>query len=244
MSMFKRIKAVAAAVMASMVVLMPQRAEAVYATEFTQLANHFELIKQLEQQTAMVQQAIRQYQNLLTNTNPLGQQTWSQALAEMRKLNSLLGQAKSLSFTAGNLDGQFAQKYGDYSSYVSSQIGDGELTRKYQQWSEDTNSSVLTTLKAAGLETEQIEGAEDGYLRHLQQLSETAEGRMQALQISNQIAIQLARQMQKLRQLMLVQMQLQANFIQQQMDREAAQSAAWRNFAKKPQVSPGNGRRF
>lgn len=244
MSIFKLIKGITAAVIASVVVFTPQRAEAVYATEFTQLANNFELVKQLEQQMALVQQAIRQYQNLLTNTNPLGNQTWGNALAEMRKLNSLLGQAKSLSFTAGNLDGQFAQKYGDYGSYVSSQIGDAELMRKYQQWSEDTNSSVLTTLKAAGLETEQIEGAEDSYLRHLQQLSETSEGRMQALQISNQIAIQLARQMQKLRQLMLVQMQLQANFIQQQIDREAAQSAAWRNFAKKPQVSPSNGRRF
>ena len=227
---------------------VPKPAHAIYCancgTEWTQLANNLQLVKQLEQQVAAVQQAIRHYENLLLNTNPLKNQIWSNALGEIKQLNNLLAQAKSLSFASGNLDGVFAQKYGDYQSYVAQSIGDDTLSAKYQQWSEDTNASVLTTLKAAGVQSEQITGVEDAYLRHLEQLASTAEGRMQALQISNQIALQLARQTQKLRQLMLVQLQLQANYMQMQMDREVAQQAAWRKFSTKPQVSIGNGKRY
>jgi len=153
-------------------------------------------------------------------------------------------QAKSLSFTAADLDGQFAKKYGDYNSYVRDQIGDEALSAKLQQWSEDTNSSVLTTLKAAGLSNAQIAGEEDSYLRSLETLAETAEGRMQAIQVGNQIALAGARQTQKLRQIMLVEVQLLANFVQRQNDRDTAEAAAWRNAAKTLDLSTSNGKRF
>ena len=213
-------------------------------TEWTQLANNLQLVKQLEQQVLSVQQQIKQYENMLLNSNPLKSLVWSNALGEIKQLNALLEQAKSLSFASANLEQAFAQKYGDYQSYVAQSMGDETLSTKYQQWSEDTNDSVLTTLKAAKLQSEQITGAEDTYLRHLEQLASSNEGRMQALQVSNQIALHLARQMQKLRQLMLVQMQLQANYMQMVMDREVAQQAAWKNFSKKPDVTLGNGKKY
>jgi P-type conjugative transfer protein TrbJ len=79
------------------------------------------------------------------------------------------------------------------------------LGSKYQQWSEDTNSSVLTTLKAAGLHSGQIEGSEGVLFKQLESMATSAEGRMQALQVANQIALTAARQTQKLRQIMLTQ---------------------------------------
>lgn len=251
MTFWKRLKATIAAVVVAVAVMFAGGRCAAYAivcvncgTEWTQLLNNFELIQQLEQQVELVRNAIKQYQLMLTNSNPLANQTWGEAVNEMRKLNSLLSQAKSLSFTSGNLDGQFAQKYRTYNDYVSSQIGGGQLDQKFQQWSEDTNSSVLTTMKAAKLESDQIEGPEDTYLQMLQQRAETAAGQMQALQVGNQITLALARQLQKLRQLMLVQLQVQANFIQRLSDQEATQSAAWKNFTKKPNVTIGNGTRY
>jgi P-type conjugative transfer protein TrbJ len=226
----------------------PQPTAAIYCancgTEWTQIANNLELVAQLEQQVAMVQQQIAHYRLLLTNTNPLASQVWSNALGEIRQLTGILGRAKSLSFATGDLAGQFARKFRDYNQYVADRIGDDALNTKFQQWSEDTNSSVLTSLEAAGLQQEQIEGVEDSYLRHLEGEATTAEGQMQALQVGNQIAIALARQMQKLRTLIATNMQMQANYIQQQMDRDAAQGAAWRNFAKKPQISITDGEKY
>ena len=224
------------------------RAQTVFCTncgtELTQLANNIQLVDQLARQVQLVQQAVQQTQNLVLNTQTLDQQSWGTTLAEIRRLNDLLAQAKSLSFTAADLDGQFAKKYGDYNSYVRDQIGDEALSAKLQQWSEDTNSSVLTTLKAANLSNGQLTGEEDSYLHSLEALAETAEGRMQAIQVGNQIAIATARQTQKLRQIMLVEVQLLANFVQRQNDRDTAEAAAWRNAAKSLDLSTGNGRRF
>ena len=213
-------------------------------TEFTQLANNLQLADQLARQVELVQQSIRQSENLLLNTNGLDQFQFGNALGELRQVSTLLGQAKSLSFTSAQLDGQFAQKYKDYNAYVQGLTGIEALDQKYQQWSEDTNSGVLTTLKAAKLHSGQIEGGEDALFQELEGMAGTAEGRMQALQVANQIALAAARQTQKLRQILLMQVQLQAMYIQTQMDKQAAESGAWRTFTKPQDVNTGNGKRY
>jgi len=213
-------------------------------TEFTQLANNLQLADQLARQVELVQQSIRQSENLLLNTTGLEAFRFGNVAGNLRQVTSLLGQAKSLSFTSAGLDGQFAQKYKDYDAYVSQKPDAGALDRKYQQWSEDTSSSVLTTLKAANLQNSQMEGEEETLFKQLEEMSTTAEGRMQAIQVANQIAIAAARQTQKLRQLILVQLQLQANFIQTQMDRQATQEAAYKNFTKGKDINTGNGGKY
>jgi type IV secretion system protein TrbJ len=214
------------------------------STELTQLANNVQLVDQLARQVQLVQQAIQQSENMLLNTVGLDNQAWGETIAEIRRLNALLGQAKSLSFTGAGLDAQFAKKYGDYNSYVAQELGEEGLAAQYQQWSADTNSSVLTTLKAAGLSAQQIEGEEDAHLKSLEDRATTAEGRMQAIQVGSQIAMAGVRQTQKLRQIVLMQTQLIANYIQRQSDREAGEAAAVRNFGKTQPLPASNGRRY
>jgi len=212
-------------------------------TEITQLANNIQLVDQLARQVQLVQQAVQQTQNMTLNTTGFDKQSWGNTLAQLRQLSTLLGQAKSLSFTSANLDGQFAEKYGDYKAYLAKQLGQDTLGDKLQQWSEDTNSSVLSTLKAAGL-ADQQQGEDDGFLRQLESLATTAEGRMQAIQVGNQIAMAGVRQTQKLQQLMLMQVQLLANHIIRQSDKETAEAAQWRNFAKPLDLPANNGSRY
>jgi P-type conjugative transfer protein TrbJ len=215
-------------------------------TEFTQLANNLQLADQLARQVELVQQAIKRHETMLTNTTGLEKQLFGNPLAELRQVTALLDQAKSLSVTSAGLDGQFAEKYKDYNAYLADRLDAQALGTKYQQWSEDTNSSVLTTLKAANLQARQIEGDEAALFTALQGLSETAEGRMQAIQVANQIALAAARQTQKLRQLMLMQLQLQANFIQREADRQTAEEAAYRNFVTsgRDAIRTGDGKGF
>jgi len=202
------------------------------ATEITQLLNNIQLVDQLARQIQLVQQAFQQTANLELNTQELGKQSWGNTIAEIKKLNDLLAQAKSLSIVSSNLDASFAEKYKDFNSYVSGQIGEEAVTKKYQQWSEDTNSSVLTALKAAQLSNSQIEADEDNQLRQLEGLADTAEGRMQAIQVGSQIAMAGVRQTQKLRQIMLLQVQLVGDHIKRQNDRETVEAARWENFSK------------
>ena len=213
-------------------------------TEWTQLANNLQLADQLARQVELVQQSIKQNENLLLNTKGLDQFQFGNALAELKQVSGVLAQAKALSFTSAGFEAKFADKYKDYSAYLRDQMDVEALGSKYQQWSEDTNSSVLTTLKAAGLHSSQIEGSEDALFKQLESMATSAEGRMQALQVGNQIALTAARQTQKLRQIMLTQIWLQATYIQTQSDGQVAKDAAWRNFNKRQDVNTGNGKRY
>jgi type IV secretion system protein TrbJ len=215
------------------------------ATELTQIANNLQLVDHLARQVELVQQAIQQSANLALNTRRLDAQHWGSTLAEIRRVNALLGQGKALASSTTDLDARFASKYGDYDTYVDQQARGTTLSeKKLQQWSEDTNASVLGTLKAAGLSAQQIEGEEDSYLRGLETLAGTAEGRMQAIEVGNQIAMAAVRQTQKLRQIMLIEVQLLANAAQQRSDRETTEAAAWHNFSKAAALPPRNGARY
>jgi P-type conjugative transfer protein TrbJ len=215
-------------------------------TEFTQLANNLQLVDQLARQIELVQQAIKRHETMLLNTASLDDQNFGDALADIRQVTALLAEAKSLSITSADLDDQFADKFKNYNGYVKDRLDADDLSAKYQQWSEDTNSSVLTTLKAARAHSEQIEGNEASLFSELEDLARTAEGRMQALQVGNQIALAAARQTQKLRQLTLMNLQLMANFTQAEMDRRAAQDAALDRFVKTGQdtIRTGDGKGF
>ena len=55
--------------------------------------------------------------------------------------------------------------YGTYDSYVSAKSNGQTMAAKYKQWSEDTNASTRAALKAAGLQSSQIEGSEQTYVQ-------------------------------------------------------------------------------
>ena len=238
----------AAVALAVTLLLRPASAQTVFCancgSEFTQLANYFQLAGQLVKQAGILQQSINQYQNMVRNSAPLTQQQWGSAMNDIRAVNSILSQAQSLTYLLGGLDAAFAKKFNDYNGYVNSSIGSQTFAAKYQQWSADTNSSVLTTLKAAGSQSSQITGAEDQLLQTLQSQAESAGGTMQALQVGNEVSVQTVRQLQKLRQLLLADLQLKANFIQTQQDKEASQAAAWKQFVKPPSVQLRDGKRY
>ena len=67
-------------------------------------------------------------------------------------------------------------------------------------------------------------------MQQLQVMAGTAEGRMQALQIGNMMAGQNVQQLQELRQLMMMQLQMQADYVAMQQDKEAASEATRTNL--------------
>ncbi len=222
----------------------PVHAQAVFCTncssEVTQLANYAQLIDQLAKQAALLNSASQ-------NTTPLSAHVWSNGQSDITSVSALLARATSLSYTLANLDSAFSQKYTDYNSYLSGAQGslNGQtMAGKYQQWSADTNSSVSTTLKAANLQSGQISGSEEQTLQSLQAQAQNVFGNLDAKQVGNEIAVEMVRQIQKLRQLILVDMQMKANFVQTQSDRDTSVQAAWKKFLTTPQVPTTGGERF
>jgi type IV secretion system protein TrbJ len=209
-------------------------------SEVTQVLNKLTMLKQLATQAQQLQTQIGQYQNMLTNTKSVTQNLWGNTMADLQRVNTLFQQSKALAYTVSNLDSQFAQRYGGFNSYLS---GKPNFQTKYQQWSQEASNNNLYALKAAGLQNASMSD-ENALMQQLQGMSGSAQGQKQAIQVANMIAAQNVSQIQKLRQLVMTQVQLEANYYQQLQDRQDAEEARHRQFISGSRVPNTDGRQF
>lgn len=222
-------------------------AQAVYCTncgtEYTQLFNKLQMLKQVETGIQQLQTQINQYQDMMSNSQGLSGQVWGNAFRDIGKLNALIQQSKALAYSASNLDSQFSKRYGDYKTYQSKKMNGSDWDQKYDQWSRETSDNALYTLKAVGMQSSQMQD-EDALMQQLQAMSQSAQGRMQAIQVGNMMAAQNINQIQKLRQLMMLQLQMQANYIAAQQDKAAAEQAARKQYYHEVDFNTRNGKRY
>ena len=129
-----------------------------------------------------------------------------------------------------------------HDAYLTKKMGANDWRNKYTQWSKEGTDNALYTLKGLGMHANQLQ-QDQALQQRLQAMAGSAQGRMEALQVANMKAAQNAEQLMKLRELMMMQLQMQANFIAQQQDRQAAQEAARHNYFQ-VYKSNRNGERF
>ncbi len=201
-----------------------QEASAQWATELTQLANKVTLVQQLANEAKQLQNEVSELENMVLNTATVPNQIWGTAVQDFYQLKSLFSQSQSLAFTAGNLDQQFATRYGTYSSYLAEKMTATDWNNKYTEWSQEGNNNTLNAVKGLGLQASQLSKDQD-LMQQLQGMASSTQGRMQALQVANMIAAQNVAQIQKLQQLMMMQLQMQADYLAMQQDKEAAREA-------------------
>lgn len=201
-----------------------QEASAQWATELTQLANKVTLVQQLANEAKQLQNEVSELENMVLNTATIPNQIWGTAAQDFSQLKSLFSQSQSLAFTAGNLDQQFATRYGTYSSYLAEKMTATDWNNKYTEWSQEGSNNALNALKGLGLQASQLSNDQD-VMQQLQGMASSTQGRMQALQVANMIAAQNVAQIQKLQQLMMMQLQMQADYLAMQQDKEAAHEA-------------------
>jgi type IV secretion system protein TrbJ len=197
------------------------------STEITQLANNIELalsyIQQAQAYATQLQQwnnQIQQYQNMLVNTLNIPNQVWGQIQSDLNGLRSVVTAGQALAYTATNFGATFEAKYKGY------QYKPGfNYKTEYRKWSQTTMDTLKNTLEAAGLQSNQFAN-EEGVLSQLRTMSGSAQGQMQAIQVGSQIAEQQVQQLQKLRQLMMLQIQSQNTYLATQQDKEDTIKAA------------------
>lgn len=199
------------------------------ASQLTQLKQQADQALQLVRQAEQLQTQISSYQNMLQNTARLPEHIFGDAMRDINQLKSIYDQAKGLVYTASNLDEQFAARYGNFDSYKQAGISDARLQEKYRQWSNESNDSVLTTMRGLGLHERQLRD-DAATLQRLQQHASSADGQMQALSAGNEYAAFTAGQMQRLHQLVMMQVNMQASALQIEADRNAVGAARAREF--------------
>jgi P-type conjugative transfer protein TrbJ len=201
----------------------------VFATEYTQILNYLQLIGSLEKQVLMVENQLTQIANEVKHGLTIPNQLFGTVASDIANLNQIVRTGQSLSYTMSNLDGNFRLRFPGYSS--STNYG-----QSYQTWSQTSLDSIRGALNAAGLQNSQF-NSEQALLQTLQGQSQSAVGRMQAIEVGNQIAENQAEQLMKLRQLMMADMQSKASYQGALVQAEATKQANSDLFFGQTQVT-------
>ena len=201
----------------------------VFATEYTQILNYLQLIGSLEKQVLMVENQLTQIANEVKHGLTIPNQLFGTVASDIANLNQIVRTGQSLSYTMSNLDGNFRLRFPGYASTTN-------YGQSYQSWSQTSLDSIRGALNAAGLQNSQF-NSEQALLQTLQGQSMTAVGRMQAIEVGNQIAENQAEQLMKLRQLMMADMQSKASYQGALVQAEATKQANSDLFFSQTQVT-------
>jgi type IV secretion system protein TrbJ len=191
-----------------------------YATEVTQILNHVQLVLSYAAQANQLATQIKMLADAIKNTVNNPHQLFWNIQADLNALAGIVQGGRSLAYSLGNYDALWHQTYPGYGGYAPT----GYYNR-YQAWSQTTLDTVVGAMRAAGLQGQQL-NSEVTLIQNLEAQSQSADGRLLALNVATQMADQQDQQMQKLRELMLADMQSKAAYygtvIQQQADQTAA----------------------
>ncbi len=232
-----RSKLVAAALVSAITVQTPKQARAgAFATEFTQVLNHGQLVMEYIRQGQQLANELDMYADQLRNVKTLPAQVFGSIVGDLNSLAAIVQGGQALAYSLANLDVKFRSVFTGYGTTPNAYYPN------YKKWATASLDTTLGTLKAIGLQGQQLQ-SEQTVLNKLRSMAQSSDGRMQALQVMGQIAEQQTQQLMKLRQIMLTDLQskqaYQAAIIQQQ----AAEHAATEQFFKHNPAS-GDGRIF
>jgi len=174
---------------------------------------------------------IQQYENMLLQGLSLPQSLFAPLISSIQQIQSLYNQSRALAGNLASFDSQFrAQFQGGYDTYLA-KIGQNPdyVQSFYKQWAQQGLDSSRTAMEVAGANVNAIPG-EDQTLTTLVNQSQSAQGRLQAIQAGNQIAAQEVQQMQKLREMMNAQIQNESLYYAQAIQRQEIDDAATAQF--------------
>jgi P-type conjugative transfer protein TrbJ len=100
-------------------------------------------------------------------------------------------------------------------------------------WAETSMDSIKGAMLAANRQADEFESEEEVFAE-FRNLSSSVDGQMEAISVGNQIAVEQAVQMQKLRQLMMAQMQAQNAYMASDQAREEETRQRMKEMLREP----------
>jgi P-type conjugative transfer protein TrbJ len=206
-------------------------AGAALATELTQALNHAQLVLQYLRQAEQLAEAIKQTADMIKNSKRLQGQVFGTISSDLNALAAIVQGGQALSYSLANLDALFRARFPGYG------YGGTAYYVNYKNWSQTSLDTTLGALKAAGLQGQQLQ-SEQAVLNSLRAMAQSTDGRLEALQVMDQIAEQQVQQLMKLRQLMLADMSSKQSYQAAVIQQQAASTAATQWFFNwTPEVS-------
>jgi len=202
----------------------PPRVEAgAFATEVTQLLNHAQLVLQYIRQGTQLANELNMYADMLKNSRMLSVHTFGAIMNDVNALAAIVQGGQALAYSLGNLDQLFRQTYPGYGYNA------GAYYTQYRNWSQTSLDTTLGTLRAAGLQGQQLQ-SEQAVVASLRSSLEGTDGRLEALHALGDISEQQVEQLMKLRELMMADMSSKQAYQATVIQRQAASEAAAERF--------------
>jgi len=155
---------------------------------------------------------------MIKNTTSGYAGVWQSNQSMLDELGGLIQQQGGLSYSLGNLQSQFQQQF---PGYVVPQNPDQQEARNIATTLNTLNGTLADAQgQAQNFANEQAQFAQ------LEGMNRTATGRLQAIQVGNEIALQQAQQIQMLRQLVVAMINAQNVAAANAVNRQAAQDAS------------------
>ena len=203
----------------------PQRAQAgAFATEFTQVLNHGQLVMEYIRQGEQLKNAIEQLRDAIKNSQFSTSLTFGAISRDINSVNSIVTGGQALAYSLSNLDALFAETYPGYKSGT-------RYFQEYKKWSQATLDTTRGVLRAAGMQSHQM-ASEQAVIDALRSQAMSPIGRMQALQVLQQISEHQGQQLMKLRQLMIADMSSKQAYQAAMIQKQATSEAASEHFFK------------
>lgn len=206
----------------------PAPAYAIYcsncSTFYQQMFEYAEAVNTALSTAESLQTQIQQYQNMVTQGVSLPNSMWGSIAADMKGIVNIYQRSQALGRNIQNLDSQFNMQVPGWQSYLNEVANSAQypasqtMPDRYEKWSQQGRDNVKSAMEAANMNTSSFE-TEDAQLDRMVARSQSAAGRMQAIQAGNEIASQNVQQLQKLRDLVATQINLQGNYMAQEQNR-------------------------
>src|SRR5262245_5936601 len=181
-------------------------------------------IESVINEVQMIANQVKQIENLVQNTRGYAGVWDQEALPRLMRLGQIIEQEQAIAYTMAGMDRVFRDKYPGYRPIT-------DWAAAYDQWTRTTLDTLRGTLAAVRLHAEDFTD-EQRRVQTLTALSDSAEGRMQAIQAGNMLAAEQIQQLAKLRQLMMAQINAQNVYMANQTNRDAQRVATQQEWIK------------
>lgn len=133
-----------------------------------------------------------------------------------RGIESMIQEGDALAHTAQDSEQFFRDRYDDYTGFYDELTARGfieeqPVLERLKTWNNTHRSTIMNTMKAHGIHADEIVTAEQR-LTLLQEKSRTSKGRMQALQVGQELAGEQIKQMHGLKEILMEQSNLHSSY--------------------------------
>ena len=172
----------------------------------------------------MIANQIKQIENMVQNTRTIGGVWDQEALPRLARLGQIIEQEQAIAYAMAGMDRIFRDRYPGYRPVT-------DWSTAYDKWTRTTLDTLRGTMASVRLQADDF-ADEQRRIQTLTALSDSAEGRMQAIQAGNMLAAEQLQQLAKLRQLMMAQINAQNVYMATVTNRDAQRVATQQEWIK------------